>query len=76
LTPAGRWKPLQNQTITELQRAGVQNIRQLEQQHPNQEQLVTLAVSNGSPNIRFFDTSSVSPQEITGSRLIRPTVPL
>ena len=64
LDASGSMKPLQKQTIAGFNEQ-VQNIRQLEQQHPNQEQLVTLAVFNGSPNIRFFDTSSISLQEIT-----------
>ena len=61
---SGSMKPVQRQTITGFNEQ-VQNIRQLEQQDPNQRNLVTLVIFNGSADVKFFDTESISLQEIT-----------
>ncbi len=64
LDASGSMKGLQQQTITGFNEQ-VQNIRQLEQQFPNQRNLVTLVVFNGTTDVRFFDTDSISLQQIT-----------
>ncbi|RTL07699.1 VWA domain-containing protein [Candidatus Dependentiae bacterium] len=64
LDASGSMAHLQRQTIVGFNEQ-VQNIRQLEQQFPNQRNLVTLVVFNGTTDVRFFDTDSVSLQQIT-----------
>lgn len=64
LDASGSMKGLRQQTITGFNEQ-VQNIRQLEQQFPNQRNLVTLVVFNGTTDVRFFDTDSISLQQIT-----------
>lgn len=64
LDASGSMLPLRNATISGFNEQ-VQNIRQLEQQYPNQRNLVSLVFFNRAEDVRFFDASSSSLQEIT-----------